>query len=191
MINSFYDPIVYAAKTVNVNAPDRLMTDIFKNYTAYFKKVANNYNIITHYIQGSPRPEVLSYELYGNTQLYWLLLMANDIYDPYHGWIKSQEACYQSVKSKSPNPEDTIAYHVDIKGEKYYNLIQYTPGGQWFDKGDLNREYPQYSGSLAAVSEYEAALYENEKKREIKIIAPSDIDSFISDLIDEMERNLT
>lgn len=189
VINSFYDPIVYAAKTVNVNAPDRLMTDIFKNYTASFKKVASNYNLITHYIQGSPRPEVLSYELYGNTQFYWLLTMANDVYDPYHDWIKSQSACYQSVRMEYDNPDETIAYHIDAKGERYYNLIQPVPGGLWYDKGDLNHEYPQFSGPLAAVTVYESALNENEKKREIKIVAPSDIESFISDLIDELERN--
>lgn len=52
MINSFYDPVAYSAKTVNVNAPERLMTNIFKTYTSYFKKVAANYNLITYYIQG-------------------------------------------------------------------------------------------------------------------------------------------
>lgn len=190
VINSFYDPILYAAKTSNVNAPERLMTDIFKNYTSYFKRVANNYNLITHYIQGAPRPEVLSYELYGNTQLYWALTMANDVYDPYHDWIKSQEACYQAVLQQYPDPENTIAYHVDARGEKYYNLTWYQDEpGVWYDRGDKNRQHPQHKGALAAVSIYEAALHENEKKREIKIISPSDIDSFISDLIAEMERN--
>ncbi|AEJ90214.1 baseplate wedge subunit [Acinetobacter phage ZZ1] len=191
MINSFYDPVAYSAKTVNVNAPERLMTNIFKTYTSYFKKVAANYNLITYYIQGAPRPEALSYELYNNTQLYWALTMANDVYDPFHDWIKSQEACYQSVAQIYDNPESVIVYHVDIKGERYYNLIQYDDEpGVWYDKGDKNRSYPQYKGALAAVNAYEDALSENEKKREIKIIAPTDIDNFISDLIKEMERNL-
>lgn len=191
MINSFYDPVVYAAKTVNVNAPERLMTNIFKNYTAYFKKVASNYNLVTYYIQGAPRPEVLSYELYNNTQLYWALTMANDVYDPFHDWIKSQEACYSSVAQIYSNPEAVIMYHVDRKGERYYNLIQYDDEpGIWYDKGDKNRSFKQFKGELAAVNAYEDALMENEKKREIKIISPTDIDNFISDLIKEMERNL-
>lgn len=191
MLNSFYDPIYYAAKTVNVNAPERLMTNIFKDYTSYFKKVAANYNLITHYIQGAPRPETLSYDLYKNTQYYWALLMANDCYDPYHDWIKTQSAVYASVAQQYTDPETVIVHFVDIKGERYYNLIQYDDEpGIWYDKGDKNRLHAQYKGALAPVTAYEAALNDNEKKREIKIIAPTDIDNFISDLIKEMERNL-
>lgn len=191
MINSFYEPIAYSAKTVNVNAKERLMTNIFKDYTSYFKKVASNYNLVTHYIQGAPRPEALSYELYNNTQYYWALTMANNVYDPYHDWIKTQDACYDSVAQIYPDPETVIVHFVDIKGERYYNLTQYDDEpGVWYDKGDKNRLYPQYKGALAPVSAYEDALNENEKKREIKIIAPTDIDNFISDLIKEMERNL-
>lgn len=190
MINSFYDPIVYAAKTLNPNAKEVLMTNVFKNYTSYFKKVAANYNLITHYIQGAPRPEMLSYDLYNNTQLYWALTMANDVFDPFHDWIKTQDACYQSVKQKYANPED-VAYHVDRKGERYYNLMWYEDEpGVWYDEGDKNRQFPQYKGDLAAVSLYEDALIENEKKREIKIIAPGDIDRFVADLIKEMEKNI-
>lgn len=191
VIISFYDPIEYTASTISKNAPTKLMADIFKNYTAYFKKVAKKYNLTTYYIQGAPRPETLSYELYNNTQFYWALTMANDVYDPYHDWIKTQEACYQSVSQIYPNPEQVIMYHTDVKGEKYYNLIQYSDEpGIWYDKGDKNRQFPQFKGSLAAVNAYEDALIENERKREIKIISPSDIDNFISDLIDELERNL-
>lgn len=191
VINSYFDPVTYAAKTVNSNAPERLMTNIFKNYTAYFKNVASKYNLITYYIQGAPRPEALSYELYNNTQLYWALTMANDCYDPYHDWIKTQEACYESVAQIYDRPEEVIVYHVDIRGERYYNLIEYDDEpGVWYDKGDRNRKYPQFKGTLAPVNAYEDALSENEKKREIKIISPTDIDNFIADLIKEMEKSL-
>lgn len=190
MIISFFDPISYAAKTVNVNASPVTMANIFKNYTGYFKTVAANYNLITHYIQGSPRPEQLAYELYGNTQLYWALMMANDVYDPYHGWIKSQDAVFQSVAQQFENPYE-VAYHVDERGERYYNLTWYQDEpGVWYDKGDRNRTYPQFKGSLAAVNQFEAALSDNEKLREIKIIATADIDAFIADLIKEMEKNI-
>ncbi|ADG60059.1 baseplate wedge subunit [Acinetobacter phage Acj9] len=189
MIISFYDPISYSAKTLDPNAKEILMANIFKNYTAYFKRVAANYNLVTHYIQGAPRPEALAYELYNNSQLYWVLTMANDIYDPFHDWIKSQDACYQSVAQFHKDP-DAVAYHVDLKNEKYFNLVWYDDEpGVWYDKGDKNRLYPQYKGALAAVSLYEDALLQNEHKREIKIIAPSDIDRFISDLIKELENN--
>lgn len=190
MLLSFYNPILYKAKTVSNAAPSILMTNTFRNYKRYFDHVASNYNLTTYYIQGAPRPEALAYSLYGNTQLYWALLMANNVYDPYHDWIKSQEACYESVSQEYDDPETVIMYHVDIKGEKYYNLIEDTENrGWWYDKGDTEHMHVQFRGALAAVNAYEASILENEAKRKIRVIAASDIDSFVSDLIKEMERN--
>lgn len=188
MLLSFYNPILYTASTVDPNATPVLMTQIFKNYQSYFNTVAKRYRLTSHYIQGAPRPEQLAYQLYGNSQLYWVLLMCNNVYDPFHGWIKPQQVVYQSVKQQHPTPG--ISYHVDIKGERYYNLHEYPVGsGDWYDRGDLNYEYIQFQGALAAVDHNEAAILENEEKRKIKIISPSDIDQFISDFIKEMERN--
>lgn len=192
MIFSFFDPIAYAAKTVNINATELSITDIFRNYHGYFNRVAVNYQLKTYYISGSPRPEELSYLLYGNTQYYWVLLMCNNIYDPYHGWIESQEASYQgAIQKYSQVGGEQVLYHINIDGEKFWNLVEYPTGSEvWYDKGDLDHEYPQYTGALAAVDTYEDAIRKNEAKREIKIIDPNDIESFISSLIKEMEKEI-
>ena len=190
MLLSFYDPVYYSAKTVSKKAPDILMTNIFRNYKRYFDRVAKNYNMSTYYIQGAPRPETLSYSIYGNTQYYWILLLANNIYDPYHDWIKTQESCYESVAQQYSNAESTVAYHINIRGEKYFNLVEYPIGSsEWYDKGDVNMMHVQYNGTLAPVSIYEDAILENEKKRKIKIINPTDMNRFVADFIKEMERN--
>lgn len=189
MYLSFYPPVEYTPKTVDVNAKTVLLTDIFRDYGTHFNKVVKNYKLSTYYIQGSPRAEYLSYLIYGNVQLYWVLLMANNVYDPFHGWIKSQQACYDSVKQQYKDP-DEIVYHVDDKGEFYYNLIEYPDRqGIWYDKGDTNRTYIQYTGTLIPITASEAAILENEKLRQIKIIQPSDIDNFLSDFIRELENN--
>ena len=188
MLLSFYNPIQYAAKTVDPNAPLVLMTQIFRNYQSYFNTVAKRYRLMSFNIQGAPRPEQLANTLYGNPQLYWVLLMCNNVYDPYHGWIKPQQVVYQSVKQVHPEPG--VAYHLDVKGERYYNLVESAPGsGQWFDKGDISQDHRQYNGPLAAVSHSEAAILDNERLRKIKIINPSDIEQFVSDFIKELERN--
>lgn len=192
MIFSFFDAIEYKAKTVNVNSKTVTLTDIFKNYHGYFNQVAINYQLKTYFIQGSPRPEELSYQLYGNSQYYWVLLMVNNVYDPYYGWIKSQEASYQSAIQKYENTEEGInqvLYHIDSNGDKYYNLVSDPENPLiWYDKGDEAMEHPQYKGPLVAVDVYEDAIRRNEAMREIKIIDPSDIESFISALIKLMEK---
>lgn len=190
MIFSFYDPIVYQAKTVSKNSPNVLMTDIFRNYKGYFDKVALNYNLTTYYIQGSPRPEALANTLYGNPQLYWVLLYANDVYDPFHDWVKTQNQVYDSTEQQFADPEKIIAYHTNINGEKFYNLVEYPVGsGWWYDKGDINHFHVQYQGVLAPRTLYEEKLSENDAKRKIRIVNPSDIDSFVADVIKELEKH--
>lgn len=190
MLLSFYDPIYYSAKTVSKQAPDVLMTNIFRNYKRYFDRVAKNYNLTTYYIQGSPRPETLSNTIYNNTQYYWILLFANNVYDPLHGWIKSQEACYDSVAQEIENPETVISYHINIRNEKYYNLVESDrQEGWWYDKGDKFQLHVQYKGTLVPVNAYEDAILKNEEMRKIRIVNPVDLENFVADFIKEMERN--
>ncbi|ASZ76391.1 baseplate wedge subunit [Proteus phage PM2] len=183
MIFSFFDPVEYRGKPT---------TNIFKNYKVYIKRVLSNYKLKTYYIKGSPRPEELANTLYGNPQLYWVLLMINDNYDPFHGWIKGQEASYQSAIQRYENAGgQQVLYHIDNNGERYYNLVEDPDNpGLWYDKGDKEMEYLQYNGPLAAVDILEDAILRNEESREIKIIDPKEIQSFISAIIREMEKSL-
>lgn len=198
MLFSFFDPINYEAKTIHKNAPSLTnsdlkaipMTDIFRDYKGYFDRVAVNYRLKTYYISGAPRPDELAYILYGNPHLYWVLLMCNNVYDPFYSWITGQEAAYQaSIQKYKDVGGNQVLYHVDEKGEIWYNLVEDPKNPQtWYDKGDRTMSYPQYNGPLAAVDVYEDAIRKNEIKREIKIIDPTDIQTFISDLIKEMEK---
>lgn len=183
MIFSFFDPINYK------NIPT---TNIFKNYRSYLNRVLANFKLKTYYISGSPRPEQLAYTIYGNSQLYWVLLMINDNFDPFHGWIKPQEACYQSaIQRYSEVGGNQVLYHIDINGERYYNLIEDPEHpGTYYDKGDKKMKFPQYTGKLAAVDILEDSILSNETKREIKIIDPVDINNFVSSMIREMEKSL-
>ncbi|QQV89008.1 baseplate wedge subunit [Providencia phage PSTRCR_121] len=183
MIFSFFDPIEYK------NAPT---TQIFKNYRAYFNRVVPNFKLKTYYISGSPRPEQLAYTLYGNSQLYWVLLMINDNYDPFYGWICGQEASYQAAIQRYKDVGgQQVLYHVDNNGERYYNLVEHPINkNHWYDKGDKEMKYLQYQGPLAAVDTLEDAILRNESKREIKIIDPNDMSNFISSIIREMEKSL-
>lgn len=189
MLISYYDPIQYTTSCISKTANPVLMADIFKNYKKTFDRVAINYKMISYIIQDAPRPEKLSYDIYGNTQLYWILLFANNIYDPFHGWIKSQQACYESADLKyNGKAQETVLYHIDKEGVKRYNMVEKIEG-VWYDKGDINFQYPQYQGAMIPVNAYEDAILENEQKREIKIISQSDITSFVSDFLKELEKS--
>lgn len=180
MLFSFFPAIEYNGK---------MITDIVRNYRAYFNAIISDYNIQTYYIQGSPRPEQVAYEVYGNQQLYWILLMLNDVYDPFHDWITDQETAYESAEQRYANVGgNQVLYHVDIDGNKYWNLTEYPKGSSnWYDKGDIHHRHLQFQGALSAVDTLEDAILRNEERRKIKIIDPTQIKQFINAFIREME----
>lgn len=177
MLFSFFDPIDYKQNQ---------LADIFRNYNSYFKSAAKNFTIKNYYISGSPRPETLAYELYGNTDLYWILLMVNGIRDPFLGWLKTETSCYEIADQQYK--ENKVLYHVNQQKEIFYNLVEYpAETNLWYDKGDTTFQHLQYNGPLKAIDIYEDAIIQNEKLRSIKIIDPRDINSFISNFIRELE----
>lgn len=181
MLFSFFQPTEYKGKVI---------ADVFHNYRSYFNAIISDYTIITYYIQGSPRPEQLAHEIYGNQQLYWVLLMLNDIYDPFHDWVKDQESVYQSqIQKYSEIGGNQVLYHMDKDGNKYWNLTEYPKGsGNWYDKGDIHHRHLQFQGGLSAVDIYEDGILKNEEKRKIKIIEPTQIKKFLNAFVREMEK---
>ncbi|UQJ95067.1 baseplate wedge subunit [Klebsiella phage CPRSA] len=101
-----------------------------------------------------------------------------------------QEAAYQcAIQRYSEVGGEQVLYHVDENNNKYYNLVEDPNNpGHWYDKGDKPMLYLQYQGVLAPVDIYEDAVLQNEAKRTIKIISPSDIQAFLNDFIKEMEK---
>ncbi|QHJ78976.1 MAG: hypothetical protein [Caudoviricetes sp.] len=176
MIFTSFLPIEYAGHPT---------ADIFHNFKMYVDQASKDLILRDYMIEGSDRPELVSWKLYNDSQYYWVLLMLNAIYDPYHGWIKSQEAVHQSseYRYKETGGVYHTAYHINDRGKRYYNLYEDDRfPGHWYDKSDHAKEFLQYKGTLVPVSIIEDELNKNEQKRIIKIIAPGDINSFISSL---------
>lgn len=158
-------------------------TDIFRNYRQYVLNAAKSIVLRDYLIEGMDRPELISWKLYDDPQYYWVLLMLNENYDPFHGWIKSQDAVHQSseYKWKYAGGTNQIAYHVNERGKRYYNLYE-DPNNprMWYDKLDHQRRFLQYEGTLIPITVIEDELAQNEEKRTIKIIAPGDLSTFMT-----------
>lgn len=186
MIFSFFNPVNYNGK---------LTTDIFRDYQNYSRKALIGFKLKTYVINGAPRPEQLAYHLYGNPNLYWVLLIVNNIVDPFNDWLKSNTECQKIAIQRYSDMDNgvdfnnRILYHVDTNGERFYNLIEDPKNPlNWYDKGDTKMAHVQYVGPLKPVDIFEAEIIENEKKRTIKIIDQRDIQGFISNFTREMEK---
>lgn len=175
----------------NVEYDSEPIVDLIRDYRVYIDRVKNRYQMVKHIVVGDPTTEYLSYQLYGDPNLFWLIIYLNDIYDPWHGWVKSQEAVYESAEQKYKNMGgmEQILYHTDQNFEKYYDLVEHPDNREvWYHKGDKRFKHIQYVGYLHPVSVYESEEQENDSKRTIRIIKPSDINSFIDDLRREIDK---
>jgi hypothetical protein len=55
---------------------------------------------VEYSIKDGERPEHIAERVYGDASFHWLVLMTNNIIDPYHGWYKSGSAIEDYVQNK-------------------------------------------------------------------------------------------
>ena len=67
---------------------------------AFTERINEQAAFIEYDIKDGERPEQIANRLYGNPNHHWLVLLANDIVDPYYGWYMSQTTLEQYVQKK-------------------------------------------------------------------------------------------
>ena len=53
-----------------------------------------------YFVQDGERPDVIAYQYYGDQTLDWLVLLVNEIHDPYFEWVLSYEQFHEYIKQK-------------------------------------------------------------------------------------------
>lgn len=134
-------------------------------------------------IIGAPRPEQLSYGIYGSTDYEWVLLLINGVIDPWYGWIKEDEVVreYANKKyAKFGGANGVHHYYDPITEEEYFNVSRPDPlVDKWYNTLDTDKLFLQFQGQLIPVTNVEFEINENEKLRKIKIIPPDEIRAFV------------
>lgn len=89
-------------------------------------------------VKDGERPEQIAERVYGDPSYSWLVLMTNDIIDPYHGWYKSGTVLEDMVRKKHGS---TTVFFTNMQDRFLYNtsfgsgctLWQNTLGGKVLD----------------------------------------------------------
>ena len=69
-----------------INGEKKVVTNILRRI-ATRQAVKSNLTFFSKYtIGGNESPENLAFDLYGDAELHWVILLTNDIYDRYHQW---------------------------------------------------------------------------------------------------------
>ena len=153
----------------------KINDDIFQ-YAVFFKK----YTIVD-----GERPETLAEKAYGDQFLDWVILLTNNMVNAQYDWPRSNYEMYKIVEEEFDDPYSEIN-HYEIKE----TIGQYQAGlhvDETFYNGqhklNINGTVSLKNGNEIAspvtVAEYYQA--ENEKKREIYLLKPRYLDSFVDD----------
>lgn len=157
--------------------------NLFVNLGLTYDLIRSQFTLREYTIVGSPRPEQLSYKIYGSTDYEWVLLLVNNIIDPWHGWLRPDDVvrAYSEKKYKDFGGVNGIHHYVDPNtGDEYYDLKEDTEhANRWYNNLDTDKVYLQFTGQLIPVTNVEFELDQNELLRKIKIIPPSDVRSFV------------
>ena len=163
-----------------------LREDIYQNLT-FFSKYS---------IKGEDRPDNVAYKLYDDSELDWIILMANNIINITNEWPLGQADFNRYLLEKYDDDYDKIyngIHHYETIEVKDSNDIVIVPKGLEVSEDFSTTYYDYFIGGLTTANnitrpvtnyQYEEKL-EN-KKREIFILKPEYI-SVVMDDIDDIE----
>ena len=131
----------------------------------FFNRIKENISIY-QYIQIShgQRPEDIAYLYYDDPTLYWIVLYVNNIIDPWHDWLLTEDQLYKYAVSK----------YDDIYSMHHYETTEESELGE----GIIVDSLASFKTTVTNLS-YEQS--KNELKRKIKILKPEYIRQIISE----------
>jgi hypothetical protein len=178
-----------------------VVTDITFRF-GFVKELLNNISAYYLYsIKDTETPEILAEYVYDNPEAYWIILYANDIYDPQYDWplnysnfqnyiiskygsiAASQTGIhhYEKIITRTESLSGTVTeQRIIVNYDKLtnnaldipYDYYVGLPAGQSVETINMNGQTVTEVISRSAVSKYDYEDQENEKKRTIKIIKP-------------------
>lgn len=100
---TFFSKFPSIAYDVERNGKPIITKNILTRF-AIRSEIKTNGDFYSDYIiQDSDRPDLLALDFYGSTDHYWVVLMMNDMVDPYHDWPMDQLTLERWSDKKWPN----------------------------------------------------------------------------------------
>jgi len=95
-------------------------------------------------IKDGERPEHIAERVYGDPSYHWLILMTNDVIDPYHGWYKSGVVLEEQIRKKHGS---TSVFFTNTQDQFLYNTNFVAGCTVW--QNNLNSKVLDYFPSMA------------------------------------------
>lgn len=156
---------------INNDGNEKLVTDIFRRLKVRDSLKDNAALFATYDVQNGDTPESIAYKHFGSTDYFWVICLMNDITDRFYDWPLDDLAFEEYVKEKYANPG---AVHHYEKTQSSGNTSGNGPG-DFSHKIEVNST----DADAQSVSNYEYEQREQDKKRQIKLLDPAYLQTFV------------
>ena len=130
--------------------------DYIKNNRSWFAK---------YIVGGDETPDMVAFNVYGKTAYHWIVLLFNQITNPYYDWPLKNQDFYAFINNKYSNPN--AVHHYEIPQQSGLTTVKI-------------KVESDVVGAVAVTNfEYEEAI--QTKKREIRILKPEFLGRFTSE----------
>jgi hypothetical protein len=171
----FFRPYPSIQYRVPNSTSSLLVTDITRRFSV--SNFLNNASVTfdEYYVQDGERPDIVAYDYYGDITMDWLVLLTNEIQDPYYEWPLSYEQFNSYIKQKYGTVE--YALTTNHHYEKILQKDQIVSDGfqqRILKEKTVTVDYQTYITLIASerkdvsIFEYEQNL--NEQRRNIYLI---------------------
>lgn len=139
----------------------QLITDFLRRVSTTPYADTNAVIYTEYLIEDGQTPDTVADMIYGDSNLYWIILLTNNIIDPRYDWCMSQYQLMEYTKAKYSNPDAVHHYEKD---------------GLVVDKSPV--AFP--------VSNFQYEDMVNESKRSIRILLPELVAQFKQEFAKEI-----
>ncbi len=176
----------------------KLATDILRRVDFTSSTKAKNSGLVDYRLRDGDTPDNVAARFYGSPHLHWIILIINEITNPYYGWpLKSQDFdAYVTRKYGAGfenNPHHVEILNTGIQVDAWDPLYLETgellliEGGMYDGQALLMFDAPEYPNEqLTMISNYQYEFAVNEQKRNIKLLRPE----FVNQAAAQLEINL-
>lgn len=141
---------------------NELIQDISTRFILNAKTSVNNVPLFLDYIiKDWESPENIAYKLYDSCDYAWIILLANNIINPYTDWLLSNDELEEFIYNKYKNRSSDI-HHYEYNGLIYYEPIM----------------------GATPITNYEYEYDKNEQKRKIRVVYPE----LLSQVVDALNK---
>lgn len=135
----------------------RSVTDMTSRVNIIQGVLQNKDFTYTIQLEHGMKPEDVAYRFHNNIDLHWLVLMINEIYDPFYEWYMTDQ--------------ELLEYSKLVYGDPEFQDVKY-----WIKDGV---KYQTDIGNAVAVSNYEWETAENDKRQTIRMVYPEYVDAIV------------